>query len=674
MLAGRSAVSVADATYLSEERNRRQTVTPQVGRVLRLTWARRQAGIIFGQLTTDWTGGRWGAGGVGVTAQVCSPPASGAEPIVGWHGHAEATCIARVNGLAGFSNLLSRHRSQAMWRALVQTLIVPKGDQCPPGIYSCAMPSWAPLPMLEHTRPIPAPAFDAVAHIHLAGDRPARYPPREDAQAIWVTHTSNLAYPTLQSFFALSLVIDCRAWRPRMPPGVHSDTRPRRSYRQANAGAPASLRYAPAKYAGTIFRTKSGEPPTAEHHLPHANMKSPSEPVQKKLRSSCNECHNAKSRCSGERPCQSCARLGLECVYGPSNRMGRPRGTKNKKTLARLNSSEEPKPPTSQADSMELMDDSQDSTTPPSSRGLSVDGDYLAILSTIPDISSMESDTFSNVDPFQFATLQHSPEEDISAFIMPHMEPSTPYVPMLDSPPHSVAAGPTMLSCDHNALAANLFGHSSHLPDSPEPSPCRCLRNQTELFCTLNEFKKTCGPSQVGFILEKVPLALAHWKSALQCLHCDHNQDRDVYNMIALGIRAMLVILASGYAAGYVTGVAAPEQLELSSSRRSSSGGATPPTPRLQFGLYEVTGEDYALVARTLLVRNVERICAILSFLRSCIDKPYSDSRGSSVSGSLQGLPASPLPLDGTEHLSSLAHSLEHRADALLRHIRDDRT
>ena len=70
---------------------------------------------------------------------------------------------------------------------------------------------------------------------------------------------------------------------------------------------------------------------------------SPTKPdiPQKKFRSSCDECHNSKSKCSGGNPCNTCARLGISCVYGPSNRIGRPRGTKNKKTLARLSRIEE---------------------------------------------------------------------------------------------------------------------------------------------------------------------------------------------------------------------------------------------------------------------------------------------------------------------------------------------
>ena len=56
----------------------------------------------------------------------------------------------------------------------------------------------------------------------------------------------------------------------------------------------------------------------------------------KKLRSACDACHQGKVRCSGGNPCEMCQGLEAECVYSVSNRIGRPKGTKNKKTLDRL--------------------------------------------------------------------------------------------------------------------------------------------------------------------------------------------------------------------------------------------------------------------------------------------------------------------------------------------------
>jgi hypothetical protein len=56
----------------------------------------------------------------------------------------------------------------------------------------------------------------------------------------------------------------------------------------------------------------------------------------KSLRSACDLCHQTKVKCSGGRPCDECKTLGIECSTSFSNRIGRPKGTRNKKTLDRI--------------------------------------------------------------------------------------------------------------------------------------------------------------------------------------------------------------------------------------------------------------------------------------------------------------------------------------------------
>ena len=58
-------------------------------------------------------------------------------------------------------------------------------------------------------------------------------------------------------------------------------------------------------------------------------------PLSKKLRTACDICHQAKMKCSGGTPCQGCRASDHECVYSVSKRIGRPKGTKNKRTTDR---------------------------------------------------------------------------------------------------------------------------------------------------------------------------------------------------------------------------------------------------------------------------------------------------------------------------------------------------
>lgn len=58
--------------------------------------------------------------------------------------------------------------------------------------------------------------------------------------------------------------------------------------------------------------------------------------MRRKFRSACDICHQGKIKCSGGNPCEGCHKLGIVCRYSVSNRIGRPKGVKNRKTLDRV--------------------------------------------------------------------------------------------------------------------------------------------------------------------------------------------------------------------------------------------------------------------------------------------------------------------------------------------------
>lgn len=70
--------------------------------------------------------------------------------------------------------------------------------------------------------------------------------------------------------------------------------------------------------------------------VPYSSLAEDSSQVSssgKKLRLACDLCHSAKTRCCGSSPCARCLRCGTRCVYSQSNRAGRPKGTRNKKSV-----------------------------------------------------------------------------------------------------------------------------------------------------------------------------------------------------------------------------------------------------------------------------------------------------------------------------------------------------
>ncbi|KAF2158804.1 hypothetical protein M409DRAFT_61312 [Zasmidium cellare ATCC 36951] len=55
----------------------------------------------------------------------------------------------------------------------------------------------------------------------------------------------------------------------------------------------------------------------------------------KRLRKACNLCHRMKLRCASGQPCSRCADTGNECVYAFVAKLGKPPGSRNKKTIER---------------------------------------------------------------------------------------------------------------------------------------------------------------------------------------------------------------------------------------------------------------------------------------------------------------------------------------------------
>lgn len=57
----------------------------------------------------------------------------------------------------------------------------------------------------------------------------------------------------------------------------------------------------------------------------------------RKLRAACDQCHASKLKCpGGNPPCKRCEGSGQSCHYSLAARMGKPPGSKNRKTLERL--------------------------------------------------------------------------------------------------------------------------------------------------------------------------------------------------------------------------------------------------------------------------------------------------------------------------------------------------
>ena len=65
----------------------------------------------------------------------------------------------------------------------------------------------------------------------------------------------------------------------------------------------------------------------------------------KKYKAACDQCHNSKVKCPGQSPtCKRCADVALPCQYSLAARVGKPPGSKNKKTRERIRQANRPDP------------------------------------------------------------------------------------------------------------------------------------------------------------------------------------------------------------------------------------------------------------------------------------------------------------------------------------------
>ncbi|KAG8164261.1 hypothetical protein KVR01_006179 [Diaporthe batatas] len=83
-------------------------------------------------------------------------------------------------------------------------------------------------------------------------------------------------------------------------------------------------------------RTASGTGRTRYPPSPSARACATTTPTERvQLRSACDACHQSKIKCPGGHPCFPCQSSRNRCNYSPGNRLGRPKGSKNKRTLMR---------------------------------------------------------------------------------------------------------------------------------------------------------------------------------------------------------------------------------------------------------------------------------------------------------------------------------------------------
>ncbi|KUJ11560.1 uncharacterized protein LY89DRAFT_227318 [Mollisia scopiformis] len=323
-----------------------------------------------------------------------------------------------------------------------------------------------------------------------------------------------------------------------------------------------------------------------------------SEQRAKKLRHACNSCHRAKVKCSRGTPCAGCAASGDRCVYSESNRAGRPRGTKNKRTLDLMNANAASN--SSERSRSRTPSDPQ----PPMSSAMNSGMSTPALMSGMPtpNISPEMVNNLSFLDSRDAFWTFGGPGTGFDDF---------PTDALLDassalntSTSHMFGNDP-ILSHDFDKNPLGLFSHtdltvdyfslpltpSSTSSPSSNSSKCSCLNHHAKLLVRLKTLWQATTPPPIDVVLDGVKQVLEPWKQFIQCHICQPDEDQEALLLSAMSFRVVLRLLQR----------VCNRSTEFDAFFDDGTAG-------LRVGNYDITGDEQNLVLDLLVSQTLGKI------------------------------------------------------------------
>ena len=436
----------------------------------------------------------------------------------------------------------------------------------------------------------------------------------------------------------------------------------------------------------------------------------------KKLRTACDVCHQNKTKCSGQKPCVGCLQAGIHCFYSVSNRIGRPKGARNKKTLDRASHHQSgitvPKnykqrdtplqgqPPATFQWPEEIMNGSMLSpanTESETSKGTTFieaprgnnadnalfptnDEDLWSFFESLGSCNDATSSSLTSIrtsmtpqygcglispaasqgeesgagnDVGSTATLCNDGSPCVSQNIRAIWDKSIPLAP------------PTQVS---PVMGDNNLPN----PIPTGPQSCSCLRQNTDLLCRLKSLKERHTTLSIDVLLVGADQALASWKSLLQCRTCQQNEDQEVLLLSALSIRVILrnlQVLCLGCeerdgSDGEML-MSSNHDGKVTASSCRTTGLEKRDSVRSTIGVYEVTGVERILVTDLLISRTLGKIKVVLR----CLQERSESARQKHLANNLN-LEGENVMDGDIEPLQQLLKGLDKTVQRLMRWVR----
>lgn len=371
-------------------------------------------------------------------------------------------------------------------------------------------------------------------------------------------------------------------------------------------------------------------------------------------------------KCSGGTPCTECRGSGYDCSYSVSNRIGRPKGTKNKRTLVRVNrkkgdgdkaDTDQGSPTHPQTWLTALSNGTGNGMTPENSASIdpmlstTMDGSnslaqfekfcsFSGDLSSWYDIGDLASTSPFTPQPLTTDGLSTEnknpfPEEDSS-----HVSSTSLFDDkgIFDPAP------------DFDGLVNDMDGEAERPQEiTTSTSPlslassitCNCVQNHAELLCRLKELDQRHTQPRLDVVLSSAQQTLVPWKSVVECRVCVHDDSQEVLILSAMSIRTVLRSLR-GLCYEYYTSVVYGKE---SSSEQSTVVGDDQDGMQSAFGMYKITEEERMAVKDLLMSRTLDKI----KYTLACFKERLNTSSVNMRARAMPTPPTSPI----RSHLSN---------------------
>ncbi|PLB44281.1 hypothetical protein P170DRAFT_467995 [Aspergillus steynii IBT 23096] len=318
--------------------------------------------------------------------------------------------------------------------------------------------------------------------------------------------------------------------------------------------------------------------PTPPRSIPKSTAKS----TTPRLRSACDSCHQAKTKCSGTSPCLSCQMSATPCTYSPCNQPGRPKGSKNKRSVIDV---KEHKGDPFETPSLGLR--------PPQSLWQeSIDFNLAPLVLENPLVEELRNPP--------------APEED-------HENDFNFVQPPFQAPPSSTmgdGSNSNLSPCDSPGYATP----SASVPNDDPPTDgdrggsCSCLQRHVYLVYQLGDLQSaSVGKVSAPAVLEAVRRAQSPWTRLQECRRCrGPDFPQEVLLLFAVSIRILL---------------SAFRQMNMWDPEGGQSigteGSVLEAETDVLVGSFEVTGTVKAEMVNLILRNALEQVLSALMYLQS---------------------------------------------------------